>query len=152
LFVELKSHKQSEHVAPLLTALGKGVPAKTQKERWGATDRGIRKARENSSIQKITPAVSHVSQETINIKKPRGPGSAHQRNSNEYLIQASSTFLLLKETITCTLKSPGKHEITTPTVSVPAQDKSINQQRQQSQYINSASCDESEFDDFHTSK
>ena len=90
LFGELKSLPQSEHIAPLLTALGKGVPAQAQKELWGASDRSIRLAREKSSIQKMTAAVP---QTNINIKKPRGPGSAHQRNSNAY--QASSNFLLL---------------------------------------------------------
>jgi hypothetical protein len=90
LFGELNSLSQSEHIAPLLTALGKGVPAQTQKELWGATDRAIRLARETPSIQKITAAVP---QENINVKKPRGRGSAHQRNSNAY--QASSTLLLL---------------------------------------------------------
>lgn len=90
LFGELKSLPQSEHIAPLLTALGKGVPAQAQKELWGASDRSIRLAREKSSIQKITAAVP---QTNINIKKPRGKGSTHHRYSNAY--QASSTFLLL---------------------------------------------------------
>ncbi len=90
LFGELKSLPQSEHIAPLLTALGKGVPAQAQKELWGASDRSIRLARETSSIQKITAAGP---QTNINFKKPRGRGSTHHRYSNAY--QASSTFLLL---------------------------------------------------------
>ena len=74
LFGELKSLPQSEHIAPLLTALGKGVPARAQKELFGASNRAIRLARETPSIQKITAAVP---QESSNLKKPRGRGFAH---------------------------------------------------------------------------
>ena len=70
LFGELNSLSQSEHIAPLLTALGKGVPKKAQKERWGVTDRAVRLSREKVSIEKLCAAPP----ETNNLKKPRGKG------------------------------------------------------------------------------
>ena len=92
LFVELKSLKQSEHINPLLTALGKGVPAQAQKERWDVSDRAIRKSRETSSIQKITAEVPQetsdlkkaaVPQKTSDLKKTRGPGLAPHASINK---------------------------------------------------------------------
>ena len=94
LFVELKSLKQSEHINPLLTALGKGVPAQAQKERWDVSDRAIRKSRETWSIQKITAEVSQtqetsdlkkaaVPQKTSDLKKTRGPGLAPLASINK---------------------------------------------------------------------
>ena len=92
LFVGLKSLKQSEHMNPLLSALGKGVPAQDQKQRWEVSARAIRKSRETSSIQKITAEVPQetsdlnkaaVPQKTSDLKKARGPGSAPHASINK---------------------------------------------------------------------
>lgn len=71
LFGELNLLKQSEHIAPLLTALGKNVPAQTQQDRWGVTSRAVRLSREKASIEKLGALAP---QETHNPKIPRGPG------------------------------------------------------------------------------
>ena len=77
LFSDLKLLKQSEHIAPLLSKLGKGVPAQAQKTLWGVSDRAIRLARETVSIQNTTTVPP---QETNNLKKPRGRGNHYNSN------------------------------------------------------------------------